>query len=115
MNSDNALIKLLLIFAHADEHYHENEKKLIKEICKKRNINDTKYDEILENVLNNKNDYRTISLESIKEIKSKEDREKSLQALSDLATADYILHEDEVLLLQLIADEWGMYKKRIIE
>lgn len=28
MNSDNALIKLLLIVAHADEHYHENENKL---------------------------------------------------------------------------------------
>lgn len=115
MNSDNALIKLLLTVAHADEHYHENEKKLIKDICKLRKVDDSKYDEILNNILVNKNDYRSICLEALKEIKLREDREKSLQALSDLAAADYILHEDEMLLLQIIADEWGMYKKKIIE
>ena len=114
-NSDNALIKLLLILAHADEIYHENEEKLIKEICKVRNIDSSEYGKILKEVLDEKNDYKSICLRVLKEIKITEEREKSLRALSDLAAADYILHEDEMLLLQLIADEWGMYKKKIIQ
>ena len=114
-NSDNALIKLLLVLAHADEHYHVNEEKLIKKICNLRNIDSTEYDKILITLFKNKKNYKSICLEVLKDIKSKDDRENALRALSDLAAADYILHEDEMLLLQLIADEWGMYRKKIIE
>ena len=32
LNSDEAIIKLMLILAHADENYHENEEKIIKKI-----------------------------------------------------------------------------------
>ena len=28
LNSDEAIIKLMLILAHADENYHENEEKI---------------------------------------------------------------------------------------
>ena len=80
-NSDNALIKLLLILAHADEIYHENEEKLIKEICKVRNIDSSEYGKILKEVLDEKNDYKSICLRVLKEIKITDMVKKDLEIL----------------------------------
>ena len=42
-------------------------------------------------------------------------RVKSLKILSALSTADFILHENEIVLLELAAKEWNMNGKSIQE
>jgi len=111
----HALIKLLLLLAHADEQYHANEEKFIRDVVKKNNVDDKDYTKILNEVTAENRDYKLSCLEILKKISNEENRKTALKALSDLAAADYIIHEDEILLLQLIADEWGMYKKRLSE
>jgi len=113
LNSDDAIIKLMLILAHADENYHENEEKVIKDIVKKNNIKLGSYQKILEEVKNSKASYKEECLGALQLIKDENLRKKTLRSLTNLAAADFILHEDEMLLLQLISDEWGMYKERL--
>jgi len=114
LSNDEAIVKLMLILAHADENYHQNEEKVIKEIVKKNNIKLNSYNKILEEVQKSKNTYKEECLKVLKIIKDEELRKKTLTLLTNLASADFILHEDEILFLQLIADEWGMYKQKLI-
>ena len=112
--NDEAIIKLMLILAHADENYHQNEEKIIKQIVKKNKIKLNSYKKKLKEVQKSKNTYKEKCLRVLKAIKDKKSRQKTLTLLTNLASADFILHEDEILLLQLIADEWGMYKSRLV-
>ena len=113
-NSDEAIIKLMLILAHADENYHENEEKVIKDIVKKNNIKLSSYQKILEEVKSSKKSYKEECLNALQLIKDENLRNRTLKSLTNLAAADFILHEDEILLLQLISDEWGMYQHKLI-
>jgi|TARA_B110000971_G_C19713522_1_gene365352 uncharacterized tellurite resistance protein B-like protein len=113
LNSDEAIIKLMLILAHADENYHENEEKIIKDIVKKNNIELSSYQKILKEVKSSKKSYKEECLKALQLIKDENLRQKTLKSLTNLAAADFILHEDEMLLLQLISDEWGMYQERL--
>jgi uncharacterized tellurite resistance protein B-like protein len=112
-NSDETVIKLMLILAHADEEYHENEEKVIKDIVKKNNIQISSYKKILDEVKKSKGSYKEECLNTLRLIKDEDLRKKALKSLTNLAAADFILHEDEMLLLQLISDEWGMYRERL--
>tara|TARA_B110000971_G_C19561733_1_gene299072 strand:+ start:138 stop:497 length:360 start_codon:yes stop_codon:yes gene_type:complete len=113
-NSDEAIIKLMLILAHADENYHENEEKVIKDIVKKNNIKLSSYQKILEEVKSSTKSYKEECLNALQLIEDEDLRKKTLKSLTNLAAADFILHEDEILLLQLISDEWGMYQHKLI-
>ena len=112
-NSDETVIKLMLILANADEEYHENEEKVIKDIVKKNNIQINSYKKILDEVKKSKGSYKEECLNTLRLIKDEDLRKKTLKSLTNLAAADFILHEDEMLLLQLISDEWGMYRERL--
>jgi uncharacterized tellurite resistance protein B-like protein len=114
LNSEEAIVKLMLILAHADENYHENEEKIIKDIVKKNNIKLISYQKILEEVKNSKGSYKEECLKALQLIKDENLRQTTLKSLTNLAAADFILHEDEMLLLQLISDEWGMYQHKLI-
>lgn len=115
VSESKSLIKLLLLLAHADEYYHDNEEAFIKQIAQKYNISLNSYSEILLEVQNDTKNFKESCILTLEKIVSIDDRKTALKLLSDLAAADYILHEDEILFLQLIAEEWGMYKKRLIE
>lgn len=115
VRENKSLIKLLLLLAHADEYYHDNEEAFIKQIAQKYNISLNSYSEILLEVQNDTKNFKESCILTLEKIISIDDRKTALKLLSDLAAADYILHEDEILFLQLIAEEWGMYKKRLIE
>lgn len=114
LGREENVVKLLLILAHADESYHDNEKKIILDLVKQENINVKSYNKILKEVKNLKHSYKEECLKVLKSIKDKGLREKTLTLLANLTSADFILHEDEMLMLQLIADEWGMYKQKLI-
>ena len=42
-------------------------------------------------------------------------KNKSLKILAELSTADFILHENEIVMLELAAKEWGMTGKSLNE
>lgn len=109
-----SIIKLLLVLAHADKSFHLNEKVFLNNVVKEKNFPIDEYRQILEEVINSNKTYKSQCLEILTEIKEQKDREYALRLFTQLVAADYILHEDEMLLLQLIADEWGMYKESLV-
>lgn len=111
--SDTAIIKLLLVLAHADKTFHKNEKIFVENILKEKNYSRDHYNQILDEVIKSKKPYKEQCLELVTQINDKTKREKTLKLLAELTAADFVLHEDEMLLLQIIADEWGMYKERL--
>ena len=42
-------------------------------------------------------------------IKDKEIQKKCIQSLMEICASDFLIYEDELMLLQLIADHWGVY------
>lgn len=108
-----SIIKLLLVLAHADQSFHSNEKVFLNNIIKEKNFPIDEYKQILSEVINSNKTYKSQCLEILSEINGEKDRKYALKLFTQLVAADYILHEDEMLLLQLIADKWGMYKESL--
>ena len=50
-----------------------------------------------------------ICREELRRIQSKDLQKECLATLAQLCAADFMIYEDELLLLQLVAEEWGMY------
>ena len=110
-NSSDSVIKLLLILAYADGNYSLNERKFIQNICKKIKFSQKQYNYFKKEILKQKKNMVSICKTHIAKIKTKSLRNKTLTLLVELAAEDHILHEDEMMLLALIAEEWGMYKR----
>lgn len=108
-----SIIKLLLVLAHADKSFHSNEKAFLDNVIKEKNFPIDEYRKILGEVINSDQTYKSQCLEILSEITEQKDREYALRLFTQLVAEDYILHEDEMLLLQLIADEWGMYEESL--
>lgn len=94
--------------AFADKVYMEEEKELINEISEKLTIPDRKKQQIIEEVEQSKNITKECR-ETANKIINKEDREKTIELLSEMITKDKIVHQKELFAFQIIADEWGMY------
>ena len=108
------IIKLLILMAHADSDFHDNEKRIIKEKIKEFNLNPFFFDKYLNETkkLHNK-PFKETCLELIKLIKKSNQRNKAIKLLSSLVAEDFIIHHEEMMFLQLIADEWGMYQQKL--
>ena len=113
-NSEENIIKLLMLMAHADNNFHENEKKILREKITEFKLDSAFFDKNLNEIqkLDNK-PFKDACLETIRLIKDSNQRNIALKLLSSLAAEDFIIHQEEMMLLQLIADEWGMYKQRL--
>ena len=114
-NSEENIIKLLMLMSNADNNFHENEKKMIKNIISSFGLNAELFDEMLPQVtLLDKNNFKSSCIETLKLIKDENLRNTTLKLLSSLAAEDFIIHEEEMMLLQLIADEWKMYRTSLV-
>lgn len=113
-NSEENIIKLLMLMSHADNNFHENEKKILREKIAECKLNSEFFDKNLNEIkkLDNKS-FKIACLETIRLIKESNQRNKALKLLSSLAAEDFIIHQEEMMLLQLIADEWGMYQQKL--
>ncbi len=110
-NSQENVIKVLILMANADNNLHENEIKIIKDKITQHNLNPKLFNDVLAEIKQlNTQTFKMSCLETLKLITDKELRNTTLKLLSSLAAEDFIIHEDEMMLLQLIADEWKMYK-----
>lgn len=110
-NTELTMIRLFILMTMADDDYHEEERKMIHDLCMKYGIHTDKLEEVITEVKQNTNDFISLCRECLSMITNKELKNKSLKILSSLSTADFILHENEIVLLELAAKEWGMTGK----
>lgn len=109
-NSNLAIINLLILLAYADDNFSEPEEKFILNICNKLDISISDFNELIEINAHNENSLVKNCKSAIALIGLNDLRKKTLELLSELAASDHIIHENELLVLQLIAEEWGMYR-----
>ena len=114
-NSELTMMRLFILMTMADEEYHEEERKMIHDLCMKYKIDNEKLELVIAEVKTNNNDFIGLCKECLILISNKELKNKSLKILSALSTADFILHENEIVLLELAAKEWGMTGKKLNE
>ena len=108
MNNNEKILKLLLLMAFSDKVYMEEEKEFIKSVSEKLNITDEKL-KILINEIEKTSDITKLCRETAREIQNIEDKDKTIKLLSEMMTADKIVHGKEIFALQVIAEEWEMY------
>ena len=108
MNNNDKILKLLLLMAFSDKVYMEEEKEFIKSVSEKLNVTDEKL-KILINEIEKTSDITKLCRETAREIQNIEDKDKTIKLLSEMMTADKMVHGKEIFALQVIAEEWEMY------
>ena len=108
MNNNAKILKLLLLMAFSDKVYMEEEKEFIKSVSEKLNVTDEKL-KLLINEIEKTSDITKLCRETAREIQSTEDKDKTIKLLSEMITADKMVHGKEIFALQVIAEEWEMY------
>ena len=109
---DMAIVKLLVILAYADGNFSLQERKFVKKVCEKFNLKTNEYSKIKKEVQSLSKSLVKLCIAQLDIIKTKSKRNMTIKMLVELAAADNILHEDEIMIFTLIADEWGMFKKK---
>jgi len=108
MNNNEKILKLLLLMAFSDKVYMEEEKEFIKSVSEKLNVTDEKL-KLLINEIEKTSDITKLCRETAREIQNIEDKDKTIKLLSEMMTADKMVHGKEIFALQVIAEEWEMY------
>jgi uncharacterized tellurite resistance protein B-like protein len=108
MNKNEQILKLLLLMAFADKIYMNEEKDFIKSISKKLEISDENLDSLISEI-ENATDITKLCRETARGIETKADKDKTIKLLSEMITADKMVHGKEIFALQVIAEEWEMY------
>ena len=108
MNNNEKILKLLLLMAFSDKVYMDEEKEFIKSVSEKLNVTDEKL-KILINEIEKTSDITKLCRETAREIQNIEDKDKTIKLLSEMMTADKMVHGKEIFALQVIAEEWEMY------
>ena len=108
MNNNEKILKLLLLMAFADKIYMEEEKEFITSVSKKLEVTDEKLQSLI-NEIEKTTDITKVCRETAREIINKEDKDKTIKLLSEMMTADKMVHGKEIFALQVIAEEWEMY------
>ena len=109
MENKNEVLKLMILLSFSDKEFHKNEEEMIKKLSKKHNLPVEKMNDIYEEIKNSDEDFIDMCVDTIEPIKDLETRKLTLSMLAQLSLADFILHEDEVITLELIAEKWDMY------
>lgn len=104
-----AILRLHLAIAFVDNNYSYEEEEFIGNLCKDLGIDIKTRIKATKEISISKNDIPTICRHELKKIESKELQEKCLTTLAQLCAADHVIYEDELMLLQLVAEEWGRY------
>lgn len=107
-----SVLKLHLAIAFVDNNYSTEEEEFIGKLCNDFSIDMKTRIAATKEISNTKNDIPNICRDELKKIKSNSLQEKCLVSLSELCAADHIIYEDELMLLQLVAEEWGRFIKK---
>tara|TARA_Y100001970_G_C14242099_1_gene865559 strand:+ start:1546 stop:1920 length:375 start_codon:yes stop_codon:yes gene_type:complete len=114
-NSALIMMKLFILMTMVDDEYHEEERKMIHDLCMKYAIVSNDLEQVIKDVKNSSEDFISICKQCLSLITNQEIKNKSLKILAELSTADFILHENEIVMLELAAKEWGMTGKSLNE
>ena len=104
-----AILSLHLAIAFVDNNYSAEEEEFIGKLCNDFSIDMKTRIAATQEISNTKNEIPNICREELKKIKSESLQEKCLVTLAELCAADHIIYEDELMLLQLVAEEWGRF------
>ena len=104
-----AILKLHLAIAFVDNNYSADEEEFIGRLCKDFDIDFKTRLNATKEISSSNKKMPEICREELKKIKSPQIQKKCIQTLTQLCAADYMIYEDELMLLQLVADEWGMF------
>lgn len=104
-----SVLKLHLALAFVDNNYSAEEEEFIGKLCNDFSIDMKTRIAATQEISNTKNEIPNICREELKKIKSESLQEKCLVTLAQLCAADHIIYEDELMLLQLVAEEWGRF------
>jgi len=108
MNNNGQILKLLLLMAFADKVYMEEEKEFIKSVSAQLEISQENLDNLIKEI-EKTSDVTKLCRETARGIKDKTDKDKTIKLLSEMMTADKMVHGKEIFALQVIAEEWEMY------
>ncbi len=108
MKNKNDVLRLMVLLSFSDKEFHENEEEMIKKLSLKHDLPSEKIDSIFEDIKNSDENFVDMCLETLENIQDEDTRKTTLTMLAQLSMADFILHEDEIITLELIADKWGM-------
>ena len=108
-NSNESIINIMAVMASSDGEISQEETLLLENVCEKNGLDQRVVKKYLLHIQNYEDDFTKLCRESIKLIDDVNIRNKSIKLLMEMAAADLIIHEDELLLLELIASEWEMY------
>ena len=94
--------------AFADKIYMEEEKEFIKSVSAQLEISQENLDNLIKEI-EKTSDVTKLCRETARGIKDKTDKDKTIKLLSEMMTADKMVHGKEIFALQVIAEEWEMY------
>ena len=94
--------------AFADKIYRKEEEEFVKSISKSLNVDETELKGIEEEI-DKVSDFTGACRETANRIQNKEDRDKTIDLLSEMITKDKIVHQKELFAFQIIAEEWNMF------
>ena len=100
-NTNEQILKLLLLMAFADKVYMAEEKELIIKISNELGISKEKVEEIV-NEVEKTEDITKQCRETANKIQDKQDREKTIKLLSEMIATDKIVHQKELFAFQII-------------
>ena len=114
-NDKLTLLSMLVIMSLADNNISQEEIDFMNDRCDKFGASKQDLYFVIDEVKNNYENLDKLCLETSNLITDENKQNLLLSELSNLESSDHILHEDELLFLQIIAKKWGKYLKSLKE
>ena len=114
-NDKFTLLRMLVIMSLADNNISQEEIDFMSSACQKFGASNEDLFFVIDEVKKNSADLDKLCIETSNLITDENKQNLLLTELSNLASSDHILHEDELLFLQIIAKKWGKYLKSLKE
>ena len=112
-NSKFTLLRMLVIMSLADSKISIEEISYMQESCKKLDVSKEDLFFIIDEVKNNDTNLDKLCIDTSELITDEKKQNLLLSELSNLASADHILHEDELLFLEIISKKWGKFLRSL--
>ncbi|MDB3863430.1 TerB family tellurite resistance protein [Alphaproteobacteria bacterium] len=106
---------MLVIMSLADNRISDEEVDFMKDSCKKIGASQEDLFFVIDEVKNNNTNLDELCIETSSKITDEQKQNLLLTELSKLASSDHILHEDELLFLEIISRKWGKFLRSLKE
>ena len=104
-----AVLSLHLAIAFVDNNYSKEEEQFISKLCKDYQIDFATRLKVTKEVEETNLSMPDFCKNSLNFIKDKNVQKKCISSLMEICASDFLIYEDELMLVQLVADSWGVY------